>query len=306
MASSTFKQIIRLFLKLLLITFLILVCDWSLGTILKRFYIHQDSGFGYLTTYAIDSTTADVLIFGSSRANHNYVPEIFKDSLHLISYNTGRDGNYVLYTYAIFKAITRRYSPKMVIIDIRPGDINYDKTEYERLSILLPYYQTHPEIRPIIELRGPFEKIKLFSHIYPYNSLIFQIGMGNLESSKSKIQVINGYIPLFKTIQDSKIDTTHYTTCNIDENKIWALNDIISTCKQKGIDLVFVYSPIRIIIHDTFYNSISGLCTENGIRYIDMSNDPFFLNNHNYFADYDHLNDKGARLFSALLVNKIR
>ena len=35
----------------------------------------------------------------------------------------------------------------MIIIDISPEELGYNATEYERLSSLLPYYQTHPEIR---------------------------------------------------------------------------------------------------------------------------------------------------------------
>ena len=105
MANSSFKQIIRFFLKFLLIVALILICDQGIGTILKFFYFRQESGDGYRTTYAIDSTIADILIFGSSRANHSYVPEIFEDKLHYTFYNTGRDGNFILYNYAIFKAI---------------------------------------------------------------------------------------------------------------------------------------------------------------------------------------------------------
>lgn len=306
MESSAKKHIIRFLLKMLFIALVLVACDWGTGKILKQFYFRQFSGFSYRTTYAIDSTTAEIIILGSSRANHNYVPEVIEDSLHYTSYNAGRDGNYVLYNYAIFKSITKRYNPKMIIIDIQPSDIDYNKTEYERLSALLPYYQMHPEIRQIVCQRGPFEKIKLFSKIYPYNSMILQIAVGNIDKNKTKQPDIKGYVPIFRTIKDEKIDTTRTSTTNVDETKMSALKEIISTCKQKGIKLVFVYSPIRIIIRDTYYYSLSGLCSENGIRYLDMSNDQTFLSNYKYFADYDHLNDEGARLFSAMLADKIK
>ena len=38
----------------------------------------------------------DVLIMGSSRAHHHYVPEIISDSLGLSCYNTGKDGNGII------------------------------------------------------------------------------------------------------------------------------------------------------------------------------------------------------------------
>jgi hypothetical protein len=306
MTSSTFKQILKFFLKFILILSLILVCDRGVGTILKFFYFRQESGVGYKTTYSVDSTMADILIFGSSRANHSYVPEIFEDNLHFTFYNTGRDGNYILYNYAIFKAIAGRYNPRLIIMDIRPDDIEYNATEYERLSLLLPYYKTHPEIRNIINYKGPLEKIKLISAVYPYNSLILQILMGNLNYNKERVSDNKGYVPILKVMEEEKIDTFQINVFTVDENKIHALKDMISTSKQKNIDLVFVYSPARSITQDSLYKIIlSDLCSENGINYIDMSNHPEFISNHLYFADKDHLNNDGAKVFSTMLVNKL-
>lgn len=305
MANSSFRQIIQFFLKLLLIVSVIFVCDKGIGTILKHFYFRQESGVGYRSTYAIDSTFADVLIFGSSRANHCYVPEVFEDSLHYTCYNAGRDGSYVLYTYAIFKAITTRYNPKLIIIDIRPGDLNYSTSEYERLSLLLPYYQKHPEISRIIDFRGPYEKIKLISAIYPYNSLILQIIIGNLDYNKDRVPDIKGFVPYFNVMKYERMDTLQIGSFSIDENKNRALKDIISTCKQKRINLVFVYSPVWSISQSGYSGAISELCFKNGIRYIDMSNYPVFNNHPEYFNDWDHLNNDGARVFSSILINKI-
>ena len=180
------KDIIRLFLKMILITVLILVFDRGIGTLLAKYYFSQESGGYFRTTYSIDSTSADVLVFGSSRANHSYVPEIFEDSLSLTFYNTGKDGNDILYNYAIFKAITKRYSPHIIIFDIRPENLAYNAFEYDRLSVLLPYYDDHPEIADIVNLRSPFENIKQISSIYRFNSMIFRIAMGNLEFNKKR------------------------------------------------------------------------------------------------------------------------
>lgn len=305
MASSYLKHIIQFFLRLLLIVSVIFVCDKGIGTILKHFYFRQESGAGYRSTYVIDSTFADILIFGSSRANHCYDPEIFEDSLHYTCYNAGRDGSYILYTYAMFKAVTRRYNPKLIIIDIRPEDLNYNSFEYDRLSLLLPYYQKHPEISRIIDFRGPFEKIKLISAIYPYNSLILQILIGNLEYNKDRVTDIKGYLPYFNIMKNERIGTLQIGSFTIDENKNRALKDIISTCKQKRIDLVFVYSPVWSICQSGYSRAISELCSKNGIRFIDLSNYPTFLNHPEYFNDWDHLNNDGVRVFSSILTNKI-
>ncbi len=296
----------KFLLNILLIISVITICDRVIGTILEHFYFRQQTGTGYRTTYSIDSTESDILIFGSSRANHSYVPEIFENKLSLTFYNTGKDGNFILYNYAVFKAIIKRYNPEMIIMDIRPEELAYRSSEYERLSSLLPYYKSHPEIRTIVDLRGPFERIKNFSAIYPYNSLILMIAMGNLESNKLRKPDNKGYIPLYKTMVQKEKDTLNIIAGTIDENKIHALKDIVSTCKQKKIDLIFIHSPMWNINQPTFYgDKLSELCPSQGIRYLDLSNHPAFMNNSKLFADINHLNYEGARVLSNIVVDTI-
>lgn len=300
------NQVVRFFIRSVWILSLIFLLDRGIGMMLKYFYFRQNYGEQSRITDVIDSTCADILIFGSSRANHSYIPEIFESRLPYTCYNLGREGNFILYNYAIFKAITKRFNPKLIIFDIRPYELEYHSFEYERLSQLNPFYQKYPEIRHIVDLRGPFEKFKHISAIYSYNSLLFQIARGNIELSNAKVPDIKGYIPLYKTMKHEKIGTWNLSDCTIDENKIRALKDIISTCKQKNIDLVFVYSPIWIIIQDTYCNNIiSDMCSEQGISYIDMSNDTTFINSPDYFEDITHINNEGAIVFSNMLINKL-
>jgi hypothetical protein len=307
MERSSINQVVRFFLRLVLILFLVLIIDRGVGMILSHYYFHQHRGEESKITYIIDSTVADVVIFGSSRANHHYVPEIFENKLHYSCFNAGADGNYLLYSYALFNTIVKRYSPKLIIFDIRPYELGNIASEYDRLSILLPYYQKYPEIRHVIELRGPFEKFKHISYIYSYNSLIFQILKGNLGSGKSEGPELKGYSPLNKTMKPEKIGTWDICDIPIDNNKVNLVKDIISTCKKKNIELIFVHSPIWITMQKSnCHNILADICSENGIRYIDMSNDSTFINRPDYFEDLSHLNDKGARIFSNMLTDKIR
>ncbi len=295
---------IRFFLKLTLIVLLLILIDHESGIIENHFYFHENNGEGSQISFVINDVTADMLIFGSSRANHHYVPEVFENRLHYTCYNAGKDGNFLLYNYAIFKAIVKRYDPKLVIFDIRPYELGDIDSEYERLSLLMPYYNNIPEIRQVVDLRGPFEKLKHISSIYPYNSMLFQIIRGNLKKDKGTESDSEGYIPLHKLMKKEKIKHWDLSNISIDQNKINALYDIISTCKQKHIELVFVYSPIWKI-NDEKNNQISKICSAQNIRYFDMSNDTEFMNNPQYFEDLSHLNDEGARIFSNLLANKL-
>src|SRR5579885_1123861 len=62
---------------------MLFLLDFVIGSALRYFYFKQDSGLLYRTTYSMDSTRAEILIFGSSTANHHYVPGLFTNNLHL-------------------------------------------------------------------------------------------------------------------------------------------------------------------------------------------------------------------------------
>ncbi|HXS59927.1 MAG TPA: hypothetical protein VN703_03845, partial [Candidatus Sulfopaludibacter sp.] len=121
-----------------------------IGNLLRTFYFKQQSGLQCRTTYSIEKTTANVLIFGSSAANHDYQTNTFTKRLDTSFYNTGRDGISIFYEYAVLKAILKRYTPKIIILDFDQEEFIKNEASYDRLSALLPYYINHPEIRSII------------------------------------------------------------------------------------------------------------------------------------------------------------
>ena len=105
-------------LKILVFFFVFFILDFIIGSLLSYYYFKQDSGTLFNTTYAIEDTKADILIFGTSKANHSYNTETLTERLNLSAYNTGRDGSSIFYDYAILKAVLKRYSPKIIILDV--------------------------------------------------------------------------------------------------------------------------------------------------------------------------------------------
>ena len=83
-----------------------------------------------------DEVDANILIFGSSRAAHHYVPSILSDSLDMSCYNCGLDGNGIIYGYGKLKTITARYYPKIVILDIQP---TFDLFTNDNCKYLAPF-----------------------------------------------------------------------------------------------------------------------------------------------------------------------
>lgn len=301
------NQYFKFTVSIIILFMILIIFDRVGGAILRHYYFSQTSGLYYRTNYSIDSTKADILVFGSSRANHHYVPEVFEDSLNMSFYNTGRDGNFILYNYAIFKLILKRYSPKIIIIDINPDEIYYDHNSYDRLSSLLPYYQDHPEIRGIVELRGPFEKVKTFSAIYPFNSNMLTIIVGNLEFNKRRKGDRKGYVPLFNKMKEVTMVPIEMNNLPIDTVKLNAIKDIGEICENKKIMLFYLQSPSYTEKKNTYAKEIlMKIANDFNAKFFDYSEDTIFKNNPSLFQDIEHLNNDGATIFSGIVSKRIK
>jgi hypothetical protein len=301
------KPFVRFLLKLVLLFTIVFIIDYSVGNILSYYYYRQVRGSDYLTTYAIEKTTADLIVFGSSRANHHYDPDIFSRSLHLSFFNAGRDGNFLFYHYAVLKGVLKRYSPKMVILDFMPGEFEINQDSYDRLSTLLPYYDKHPEMRSVIELKSPFEKIKTISSLYRNNSNLLIIAGGNALFSKKKREDDRGYIPL-NTIWNHPIknDLSPFQY-KLDSQKIKTYESFIHDCLSSNVKLYIICSPI--FLREKFPNySIrvaETIAQKNKVMFFDFSEDSFFVNSPKLFSDPEHLNADGAKIFSTRVTDSI-
>ena len=221
-------------------------------------------------------------------------------------YNAGRDGCSIFYHYAVLKSVLKRYTPKIIILDIS-RDFEKSQASYDRLSILLPYYKNHPEMRTIIEMKSPYEKFKLVSKIYPYNSLLFSIIAGNSALNKNRYTENDGYVPLTK-IWNGKLSVINEpVNYKVDSTKIVIYESFIEDCLKAGVRLYVVSSPDFVKYN---YQEKSNIVAEqyakkHNIRFLNYSNKEVFLNNSKYFADGSHLNDYGAKIFSRLIIDDI-
>lgn len=296
---------VKLFFFILILFFL----DLAVGRLLKHFYFKQDSGLLYRTTYAMDSTRADILIFGSSTANHQYIPESFDQQLQLSCYNTGRDGNSILYSYAILQGVLKRYAPKTIILDVYDHEFMQDQDSYDRISSLLPYYNDHPEIRSTIQLKSPFEKYKMLSKIYPYNSLLFTIAVGNADFNKDRAygNDQNGYVPLTNTWKGPLIINSSHSNYELDSTKINIFRYFLNDCRRSNVRLYVFLSP-KFIEHkyeDATVAIVKKITGEFKIPFYNFVNDSFFLNHRELFFDNNHLNAEGAKIYTEMVIDKI-
>jgi hypothetical protein len=296
---------------------MIAMIDLAAGNILRTLYFRQKTGQNQSLNYVFSQCKADMLVFGNSRAQHHYNSHLLSDSLKLSCYNAGQDGGHcILLSYAQIKVITERYSPKIIIVELSPDGITHYERDYERLSILLPYYKEYPEIRPLILLRSIVEKIKLISAIYPFNSDIINIIRYNTNTHAARKQDIEGFIPLEGVMSADILRSVNKIEAQpvpvVDTNMVNALKNIIRLCKAKSISLFIINSPDFHTLNEKQVppSSAAQLTLEiirrNNVNYIDFSFDSAFAGHREWFKDRGHLNNDGAKIFSTLLARKIK
>jgi lysophospholipase L1-like esterase len=296
----------KFFVRFFILIILLVVVDFFVGNLLRHFYFKQKAGVYYRTTMAVDSVKSPMLFFGSSRCSHHYNPEIFNKIDSTESYNTGKDGNGLPYYYSVLKAVLKRYSPKIIILDVHINDLEYDPKFFDKISCLLPYYKSHPEIRDIIDKRGTYEKIKMLSATYPFNSMAFSIAAGQ-SGKKRTMEDINGYIPLHNKRLHGPLLKYDIKSTALDSTYADLLKRFITDCKAKNVRLVIAISPYYKILPSNKVTIVKAkqLADEYGIPFLNYSQRQEFLSRPDFFSDPSHLNADGANLYSTLVSKQI-
>jgi len=294
--------------KLLIFIGIVFLLDLGIGRILQHYYFtinHEDS---FRTNYVLKQTKAEILIFGSSRANHHYNVSLISEKMNQSCYNAGRDGNFIFYHYALLKGMLKRYKPGVIILDLCPEDLYQTPQSYDRIVTLLPYYRPYPELRNIIELKSRFEKYKLLSRIYPFNSQIVRIITGNIDiHNRRKDELTSmGYVPLTRTWKQPIADGGEVT--DIDPVKLRMLKSFITECKQADIRLLIFISPffVRENPDMKYIDCIEETASWHGVPFWNYSQDDYFLQNPEFFADPNHLNNTGADRYTSEVINKLK
>ena len=247
---------------------------------------------------------ADVVLLGSSRCTHHYMPSILQDSLGMTVYNCGQRGNGIIYEYGRLKTIYARYTPKMVIVDFIQGydlEVN-DNNRY--LDFLKVDYGTNDAVDSIFKVCDPLSPMKMYLQSYRYNSTLCDLLLNTVLRNRGRFSK-DGFMPLHGEIQSLEPKRTKVKPLEVDPIKVEYIRKIASEHKQ-GCRMIFVLSPCYSYPHPEFVSTIECIAKENGVEFMNYSEDKRFLGNGKLYSDGVHLNVKGAEMFSKILAGDIK
>lgn len=305
---------LTLFLSRLFFVALVLIAvDFIVGKSLGYLYFSEEKGQHAQTTYTIEKANEDIVVFGSSRAVRHYNPDILAEGSKLTCYNAGRDAQKIPFYTAVEEVILHRKKPKLIILDVLPNELSIDDSKYSRLTILLPYCKSHPELIKFIKEVSPFEPYKLWSQTYPFNSTLFISAYNHLLKNRIP-DTKHGYVPLERTLTAFEMAdlgkrlqdyAAKYPGAGsikqLDKKALNYYRTFLDNAQKAGVKTMVVISPSLFYEPDTYVKKeLQKVVAEYpNAEFIDYSNDKKYTGVHEKFADQFHLNKQGADEFSA-------
>jgi hypothetical protein len=294
----------RFLLIFLLMALVVVAGDRLIGKVLRNAYEQIDTGeIGRVNYMCHKLHGCDVLIFGSSRALHHYVPSIITDSLALSCYNCGMEGQGIFNNYALMRAVLRHNNPKLIVYELT---LDYDAQDSVSYSIDFTYIRrqaTLPYCDSLLNLVDAEWRYGKLSSIYPYNSVLARLVMTPDSSQYESHDVDCGYIPQYHQLKPH-VPKFQFKKHNFDP---WKLHYLMKMCREQKARLVVVTSPRFMAQHNLkqLHAPLARLLAQHDVPYIFMGQDASFNTDFTLWDDEGHLNHKGAQLFTARFLQRL-
>lgn len=277
--------------------------DFVFGKLIMLLEARVDT-HNYHCTYR---ATEDVLILGSSYAVREIIPQVITEETGLSCYNAGEAGNGALCAWIRYNMFVRNHVPKVILYALTPGydyvEIGYTYNEY--LKSFRAYYDVEPSIREMYdEIGEEYDDVKLRSAFVRYNSEWITM-LYNFATRKNNNT--NGYDPFNKVFTPYEVaDTASTEPISIDEKKYHYFENLIRDATSRGIKVICFLPPHYYdTYHTQSHERAFALCKELDIPVINSYNDPYYKDKPELFGDKEHLNDKGARIYTKQLCDSI-
>lgn len=303
----------RVVFHLLATLLTVVILDLALGSLAAWLYFQPKTGLDASATHAIETSDAEILVLGSSRASHHYDCDLIQEITGLSCYNAGRDGHGLFFHDAIANAVLQRHQPSMIVLELGTRELEKSASKYNRLETLLPYVHVDP-IRERIGELDPLLAVKAKSKLYRFNSRLlpsaFHTFMG-----KHAIERTNGYVPIKGQLPTDWKETTkavaHVVSTSdfkqrpIDPNLKESLVRILRNATEKDVTVVVVFSPT---LANPFRDSesfleIAAIAKQFDVPLWDLMTS---IQAPEKFKDPTHLNQQGAEEFSRNIANRLK
>ena len=261
-------------------------------------FLYTLSGFRTTNRTKIDFVynappqTYDVVMLGSSRANNHFVAEMFENQ-SLKTFNYGMSGGHLFEADLLLKLmLEKKFKIKNIILE---ADLNLsnDKRADGVMANFLPYLHQSAVIKEHFSSEEDFNYLYYipFYRYVKYDSKIgFRECFKNFSNEKTTRLDQLGYHALVKTKKGNMKNDIHALKPLL-KNKYY--EEIKALCQKNKINFIPIMTPMCANTKGVdYFDRVKKL-------YPEIHNYENVVVEDKYFSSCGHMNDTGARLFTA-------
>jgi hypothetical protein len=309
----------RQIFRILIVVLTAFLLSWLIATPLTKVlfkYRHHDTK--RLDEIYENKTAYDMLFIGSSRTHRSIYPRLIDSICGVNSFNAGIESGAIYdFKLTLDGYLVHHPAPKVIVLTLD-------------LSSLSNSHEVHfyPQYYPYLNNKAAFATLSKYGYnvnivkVFPF----MMITDFDDFSKESAIRMLQGKDTAdisdadfeykgFVSNSDKYIIKPHlekiYKRITINPESLASLNEMIDTCQQRHIKLIFTYAPeynFNLQRTRTNLDSVFSLITQTAQR----NHIPYFRDdslelckNPRLFANNGHLNKQGAIVYSAILAEKI-
>ncbi|WP_158848176.1 hypothetical protein [Algibacter sp. L1A34] len=288
--------------------------DYTVTKGLRKTHFHT---FNNLTKIYNSELNSDLIINGSSAAKFQISPYLLDSILELNSYNLGMEGIGFI-PQNLQSDLYLKYNKKPKIVLQILGDLELFKREkligYMQFS---PYLDTN-EVKKVTKMYKGFSVLDYYIPFIRYYGSPLDIIDGFFSFFGLELRKPTGYKGYFEqnlewnsAFDKFKKNYKDGRFIKMDPESMKLFEIYIAKCKKSKINIFFVYPPNYyeynqyIKNQDQIISYYTKISKKYQVPFLNYSNNSLSLSKE-YFYDSQHLNKKGAELFTKILAQDIK
>jgi hypothetical protein len=278
----------------------------------------QTSTFGAENRMMQGNVIAQVVVTGSSRASSHFDPRVIHAITGLSAFNLGRNGSQTDMQLVILKAyLEHNKKPEIVIHNLDAFSFVTTREVYDPAQYV-PYLDDPEIYRPLRRINHDTWKsryLPLYGYVVDDINISWILGLKGFFGWSPREDFYDGFNPRSKQwtseFQNFKNSNPHGVSFGIEPKGIQDVEDLITLCKQRGIQLIFVYSPEYIEMQaltnnrPEIFSRFRALAARYDVPLWDYS-DWRYAGSREFFQNSQHLNADGAAVFSQDIAGRLK
>lgn len=251
----------------------------------------------------------DIIILGSSKGSRDIIASQLEKELYQSTYNLSYPGSNIEFHEFLLRALVKfNKAPKTVLLTVdNPIELLSDSLITFRLDRLYPLVKYDYVNQELVDRD---EKNEALSKLF----VLHRMTKANFDIRQKKFTAMDtifsdGSMPISfqKNNEDwnEKVNNTTYPKEKESDDKLKCFYKIIAICKQKNMKLVLVSPPMFKGVNTEFKKRMIEIAGNNAIFYEYDTSNPLYKDK-NYYFDLNHLNRKGAVVFTNEIANYLK